>query len=1058
MFPGHSRHRAQSLKTSQSLLHRILANPSVVVAEVSAMDRSRFQSVKGKLVQTRLLVGVAIAALGTLAITTTGAQVPVAERPVQAAVGVSSSKTESGRLTPAEMRKRIEASRKLPDDPVAAVKRLLALPPVNQTAASFLGNQTAITATPGNAFAMVRETNCSLTAFNAAFSLEETNPPYTYVSRTYNYDQIIHNAAGLTTTGGQFNGHCKDPGIGTGSNSLIYLGETTSGVRVGALAAYNGKVGNNQLFTIVAQTNGTLVGITTQPDPAISDNFPLYVVSADLNGDGNPDIVSVNVGSTSTGAITSSVTIYLGSADGIFTEGQTYNLGSNIATGGVIDDFNGDGKLDLVVSSNSAPTSGPQTNQVTFLPGNGNGTFGVAVNTQASSTTFLDNITAGLVSGDFNGDGEKDLISGMGLVLLGNGNGTFAPQPNLAFSTIQTNSSSSPQLAVGDFNKDGKLDVAAGSGEAIYVFLGNGKGGFTQGNIYASIDNEGYLTAADLDGDGNLDLYSGDATNGIFGGDDFTYNMGYALMGNGDGTFLGAPVAAAGPIPALEDLNGDGKLDYLATIPDSSQSMPSVQAYLGRGDGSFSTGPVLAVSPFNYSGTSYTFQSIDSYTLIDLNNDGKLDLILLPSGFVNAYPARPGYLVALGNGNGSFQTPTFTPFPSLLVGGGQDYIVDVTGLNSAKTSDGTVELIYSFDTESFTNPVVYYQGVATQLTKGNSTFAAPALTNNYTGPIPSTTAAPPPIANIVDLNGDKTPDLITYIPAAFGSGGVVTPATFQVQLGNTDGTFAAGKNVSVIDNPSAQPLAIADVNGDGHPDLISMGITSAAVGSQGTVEFGVALGNGDGTFKTPLKTLLDSIGGETIAAADFKGDGHVDIALLGYFPPTDSGIFFGNGDGTFQSLPSGNNDGTVIPVQPINIIAAGSALIADINNDGKPDIVGTVTLIDQYGKTVTPPTASTTTVVTADNNPQVAGQEVTFTAAVTSTTAGTPTGAVTFNDSSTLLGTGTLDSSAKATFKTTSLAVGRIRSPRSTAGTPALPAALRQYWRKQSMLLWQTPA
>lgn len=68
--------------------------------------------------------------------------------------------------------------------------------------------------------------------------------------------------------------------------------------------------------------------------------------------------------------------------------------------------------------------------------------------------------------------------------------------------------------------------------------------------------------------------------------------------------------------------------------------------------------------------------------------------------------------------------------------------------------------------------------------------------------------------------------------------------------------------------------------------------------------------------------------------------------------------------------------------------------------------------------------ASTTTIVSANNNPQLAGQEVTFTATVTSGSAGTPTGTVAFYDGTTELGTGTLTSSAAATYQTSSLAAG----------------------------------
>jgi hypothetical protein len=928
-------------------------------------------------------------------------------------------------VTPAQIRKKIEQNRKLPDDPVAAVRRLLALPPMTTQSASFFGNQTAITATPANAFLMVRETNCSLTAFNAAYSLNSSSADYTQQSRTYNYDQTIHTASGLTTTPGQFGGKCKDPGIGTTANSLTYVGLTTTGMRVGALAGYNGNVGYNQLFTIVSKTDGTSPVTATLAPPSIAGNNPLFAIAGDINKDGNNDIVSLNYGSASANSpVTSSVTVYLARPDGSFDSGTSYLLPGDFAYGGaVIDDFNGDGNLDIVVPIEV--TIGSGNFQIAFLPGKGDGTFGAAKTTSLAGAVASPN---NLVSGDFNNDGKKDLISGFGLVLLGKGDGTFTPQTTLAFPTLNTNSSAGPQLAVGDFNKDGKLDFAAGTGEAIAVYLGKGDGTFTHGNTYASIENHGYLAAADLDGDGNLDLYSGDAANGIFGGDDFTPNMGYALMGNGDGTFRGAPTT--NQAQSLEDLNGDGKLDYLTLSVPLNAGTSTFQAFLGRGDGTFTAGPTLAISPFTYNGTPYNL-TVDSYTILDVNGDGKPDLIVLPTtGFQmpNSY-YRLALMVALGNGDGSFQTPTIVPFPSLIPSGGTDNPYQVTGLVLGKRANGKSELIYQFISGDSAAPNNTYTGVATQVVNGDGTFATPVLTltATYASNVTGLTVNAP--INALDANGDKTTDLVYYTQPVTtfinGNPVVTTPATFQLSLGNADGTFQTPKAINVTDNPAFQPLTTADVNNDGKLDLIALGTSSSYYG-----EIGVALGNGDGTFQTPVNIPLEESGNgfESLAAADFDGDGKVDITILGYDPPTDSGVFLGNGDGTFQSVPSGNSDGRVIPQQPLYLIAYGNAFAVDINGDGKPDIFGSAVLINQYGSAVTPPpptlTGSTTSLSAAPTSITV-GQSVTLTATVAPASGATiPTGSVTFSDGATTLGTGSLNAQGVAMLSTSTLAAG----------------------------------
>ena len=68
-------------------------------------------------------------------------------------------------------------------------------------------------------------------------------------------------------------------------------------------------------------------------------------------------------------------------------------------------------------------------------------------------------------------------------------------------------------------------------------------GTFTARNTYATVNDTGFVTVTDLDGDGNADIYVGLANGGVFSGDDSNKTSAYVLMGHGDGTFSGAPVA-----------------------------------------------------------------------------------------------------------------------------------------------------------------------------------------------------------------------------------------------------------------------------------------------------------------------------------------------------------------------------------------------------------------------------------------------------------------------------------------------------------------------------------
>jgi hypothetical protein len=237
-----------------------------------------------------------------------------------------------------------------------------------------------------------------------------------------------------------------------------------------------------------------------------------------------------------------------------------------------------------------------------------------------------------------------------------------------------------------------------------------------------------------------------------------------------------------------------------------------------------------------------------------------------------------------------------------------------------------------------------------------------------------------------------------------------------VLLGNGNGTFQqaimykSGGGVG-------QSLAVADVNSDSKPDLVVVNYNSFTVS--------VLLGNGDGTFQ---QALTYSSGGQypqAVAVADVNDDGKVDLlvsnqcqsAACGYKGLV--GVLLGNGDGTFQKALIYHSGGTG---------AAGLAA-ADLNNDGKPDVLlanGCVSTTNCATGPVSvlldnPGPFTTKTVVTTSGSPSFVGQAVTFTARVKWTFGIVPDGElVTFYDGTTAIGTGST-ASGVATFTTSSL-------------------------------------
>jgi hypothetical protein len=183
----------------------------------------------------------------------------------------------------------------------------------------------------------------------------------------------------------------------------------------------------------------------------------------------------------------------LGNGDGTFQSGVTYSISDNDIGFLVIGDFNGDGKLDIATAGQLG---------VWLLAGTGNGSFNSA--TLALSLQGGDDIAAA----DFNGDGKLDLAvtltfagsSGGGFaVLLGNGNGTF--QTPQTFSAPQRPLA----IAVGSLTKGGPPSIAvnATSSNEVYLYFGNGKGGFS-GPRLVNLPGTGRagIIMGDVNGDG----------------------------------------------------------------------------------------------------------------------------------------------------------------------------------------------------------------------------------------------------------------------------------------------------------------------------------------------------------------------------------------------------------------------------------------------------------------------------------------------------------------------------------------------------------------------------
>jgi Bacterial Ig-like domain (group 3)/FG-GAP-like repeat len=301
-------------------------------------------------------------------------------------------------------------------------------------------------------------------------------------SSTGSTDLLVNNAAGMVVLPG--NGDGTFQGVPAATNGgFAFTAIDVNGDGITDILSIGE---NTNLITQLGRGNGTFS--TIPPTAALVGNT---LAAGNFTSDSIPDVAAIR--NPQTAPLDATLFLYKGNGDGTFQPSTTgVDLKVVGAQSAITGDFNGDGKLDLIVYY--ADLSNAVTGLV-FVPGNGDGTFGTPV---AVAQQGLVNGAGGgpVLAADLTNNNILDLIWN-GAVYLGNGNGTFTPQP--------LNLTGTP-LAIADLNGDGIADVVIGTS----VYAGNGTGTFQTSPFFtATLPTGATPTAAavgDLNADNHADL------------------------------------------------------------------------------------------------------------------------------------------------------------------------------------------------------------------------------------------------------------------------------------------------------------------------------------------------------------------------------------------------------------------------------------------------------------------------------------------------------------------------------------------------------------------------
>ncbi|MFZ5442701.1 MAG: FG-GAP-like repeat-containing protein [Myxococcota bacterium] len=559
---------------------------------------------------------------------------------------------------------------------------------------------------------------------------------------------------------------------------------------------------------------------------AFADVLPMVQVSAnaayrllveDLNGDGRVDLVD--------NGSTAGLHVRYANADGTYQAPLLVSLSSSRANGFVLVDVNGDGRKDIVATRASSTTPN------VFIATNTGTGFNAATGIGASGYT-----PSGVVlAADLTGDSRPDLIvpvtSTYNFYFIQSASGTWPS----SYSSYSSNTLANPTFGeIADFDKNGRPDLVVATATQYQVATHNG-GSFTSGSVTGwspqtavSLSSIAGLRVADVNADTNQDLLFRSGTGGylVTGTGTGTFNAGAAL------TFPGASVIH----PA--DLNGDGLVDLV--------SGGTASLYVG-----------LATAPGTWPSTFMRMINAKSSAQVEIVT-GQLIGTSAPEIFsANRSSTDVNVSILVNEGTGQFPGAKQNG-----TGGSYNWAAGAAG---DVDGDGDRDLVLA----------------PTITTGGTGTGGVVLGSNDGTfGGVVSTLTLRGDELVLGRLNQDAFEDLAVIVESSTSPG-------VDIFLGGMGGTFSSPTTLVASALPTR--VLIANLDQDSFNDVL--------IGTVNGLEY--FHGNGDGSFSAsrPIATNLNV---QAIAVGDLNLDNRLDVVAnasgsgsgAGGF---DGGVFENNG-------------------------------------------------------------------------------------------------------------------------------------------------------------------